>query len=115
MIYLAEVQRDKIGFRGITKLELKLLALQRSAKSWVAVQGEDAISLEQSHNFNLGVLVIVQLNANRQVQDIQLATHQLPHISQKLSQQLEAFQNKEEEIKLWRESIELSKRGNELL
>ena len=105
MIYLAEVQRDKTGFRGIAKSELKLLALQRSAKSWITVQGEEAISLEQSHNFNLGVLVIVQLNTHRQIQDIQVATQQLPHILQKLSQQLETFQNQEEEIKLWRESL----------
>ena len=105
MIYLAEVQRDKTGFRGMAKSELKLLALQKSAKSWIPVQGENAIALEQSHNFNLGMLVIVQLNNHRQIQDIQSANHQLPHILQKLTRELEEFQNQAEEIKLWRESL----------
>lgn len=44
MIYLAEVQKAKTGFRGIAKSELKLLALQKSAKSWLPVQGEEAIA-----------------------------------------------------------------------
>ncbi len=121
MLYLAEVQKQKSksGFMGSAKAELKLLAYQRPDQSWAAVQGEEAISSEEANNFNIGVLVLADLNANRQAQQIREAGRPLVGILQSFSRQMEKAKGQEEEIEQWKQSLtyqseELNRRNMEL-
>ncbi len=121
MLYLAEVQKQKskTGFMGAAKAELKLLAYQRPDQSWAAVQGEEAIATEEASNFNIGVLVLADLNANRQAQQIREAGRPLVGILQSFSRQMEKAKGQEEEIEQWKQSLtyqseELNRRNIEL-
>ncbi|WP_009634512.1 pilus motility taxis protein HmpF [Synechocystis sp. PCC 7509] len=121
MLYLAEVQKQKskTGFMGAAKAELKLLAYQRPDQSWAAVQGEEAIAAEEANNFNTGVLVLADLNANRQAQQIREAGRPLVGILQSFSRQMEKAKGQEEEIEQWKQSLtyqseELNRRNTEL-
>jgi chromosome segregation ATPase len=121
VLYLAEVQKQKIktGFMGAAKAELRLLAYQRPDQSWAAVQGEEAIASEEANNFNLGVLVLADLNANRQAQQIREASRPLVGILQSFSRQMEKSKGQEEEIEQWKQSLtyqseELNRRNMEL-
>lgn len=105
MLYLAEVQKQKSGFMGAAKAEVKLLAFQRADQSWYPVQGEEIIPAEESSSFSSGALVLADLNANRQVQRIQDAGRPLVSILQNLSRQLEKAKGQEDEIEQWKESL----------
>ena len=121
MLYLAEVQKEKIktGFMGVAKAELKLLVYQRPDQSWIAVQGEEAIPAEEASNYNVGALVLADLNANRQAQQIREAGRPLVGILQSFSRQMEKSKGQEEEIEQWKQSLtyqseELNRRNMEL-
>ena len=121
MLYLAEVQKqkNKTGFMASAKAELRLLAYQRPDQSWAAVQGEEAIAAEEANNFNVGVLVLADLNANRQAQQIREAGRPLVGILQGFSRQMEKAKGQEEEIEQWKQSLtyqseELNRRNTEL-
>lgn len=105
MLYLAEVQKQKTGFMGAAKAEIKLLAYQRADQSWCPVTGEEIVPAEEANNFNSGGLVLADLNANRQVQRIQEAGRPLVSILQNLSRQMEKAKSQEEEIEQWKESL----------
>ncbi|MCX7593577.1 MAG: pilus motility taxis protein HmpF [Fischerella sp.] len=119
MLYLAEVQKQKgslLGGGG--KTELKLLACQRTDQSWSTVS-EEVIAAEEASKLNDGVLILVELNPQRQVQRIQEAGRPLVNILQNFSRQLEKFKVKEEEIDQWKESLtfqaqELNRREMEM-
>ena len=105
MLYLAEVQKHKGGLLGGGgKTELKLLACQRTDQSWSTVS-EEVISAEEAGKLNDGVLILVELTPNRQVQRIQEAGRPLVNILQNFSRQLEKFKVKEEEIDQWKQSL----------
>ncbi|MDF5720949.1 MAG: pilus motility taxis protein HmpF [Rhizonema sp. PD37] len=105
MLYLAEVQKQKGGLLGGGgKTELKLLACQRTDQSWSTVS-EEVIGTEEASKLNDGVLILVELNPNRQVQRIQEAGRPLVNILQNFSRQLEKFKVKEEEIDQWKQSL----------
>ncbi|HIK10815.1 MAG TPA: hypothetical protein IGS52_11185 [Oscillatoriaceae cyanobacterium M33_DOE_052] len=105
MLYLAEVQK-KTGVFGGGKAELKLLAFQRG-ESWTAVQGDDTIQAEEASAYNPGALVLVDLNASKQVQKVyQDTARQMVGILQNFSRIQEKFKNKEEEIEQWKVSLE---------
>ena len=119
MLYLAEVQKQKSGFMGAGKAEIKLLAFQRPDQSWNPVQGEEAIAAEEANNLNAGTLVLADLNANRQVQRIQEAGRPLVSILQNFSRTLEKSKRQEEEIEQWKQSLtyqsqELNRRNMEM-
>ncbi len=122
MLYLAEVQKQKTGFMGTAKAELKLLACQRADQSWNPVPGEEVISasLEEANKLSDGALVLADLNpANRQVQRIQEAGRPLVGILQNFSRQLEKSKSQEEEIEQWKQSLtfqsqELNRREMEM-
>ena len=122
MLYLAEVQKQKTGFMGAAKAELKLLACQRADQSWNPVPGEEVISasLEEASKLSDGALVLADLNpANRQVQRIQEAGRPLVGILQNFSRQLEKSKSQEEEIEQWKQSLtfqsqELNRREMEM-
>ncbi|NER96133.1 MAG: hypothetical protein F6J86_20200 [Symploca sp. SIO1B1] len=119
MLYLAEVQKQKGGVFGGGKTELKLLACQR-AESWSAVPGDEIVPAEGANSFEGGVLIIVNLNANRQVQgEIEPAAGRLVRELQSLSPKLEKLKTQEEEIEQWKQSLtfqsqELNSREMEL-
>ncbi|MEC4818762.1 MAG: pilus motility taxis protein HmpF [Scytonema sp. PMC 1069.18] len=105
MLYLAEVQKQKGGLlSGSGKTELKLLACQRNDQSWSQVS-EEVIAADEASKLNDGVLVLVELTPNRQLQRIQEAGRPLINILQNFSRQLEKFKVKEEEIDQWKQSL----------
>jgi hypothetical protein len=95
MLYLAEVQKPKSGFNigGRTKAELKLLAYQRSEQSWSAIPGEESITApDDASNYSPGVLVLIDMNANRQIQSpLREAGKNLVGILQNLSRQIDKY------------------------
>lgn len=103
MLYLAEVQK-KSGFMG-AKTELKLLARQQSENNWNALPGDEVISADAANDFNSGVLVVVDLDNNRQIQGVQDATRQLIGILKSFSKMKEKFRSQEEEIEGWKQSL----------
>ncbi|MGB3512149.1 MAG: pilus motility taxis protein HmpF [Microcoleaceae cyanobacterium] len=120
MLYLAEVQRRPTGFGlGGGKTDLKLLACQRGEHNWVAVPGEEVIHADEAKEFSPGALVLVDLNASKQVQQIQDAARQLVKILQNFSRSQEKSKTQWEEIEQWKASLtfqaqELNRREMEL-
>ncbi|MDJ0796078.1 MAG: pilus motility taxis protein HmpF [Calothrix sp. MO_167.B12] len=106
MLYLAEIQKPKIGglLSGVGKTELKLMACQRTDHSWNPVNDE-VITTDEAGKLQDGALVLVEMNGNRQVQRLQEAGRPLVNILQNLSRQLEKLKLKEEEINQWKESL----------
>jgi chromosome segregation ATPase len=116
--YLAEVQK-KSGVFGGGKAELKLLACQRGEQNWVQAPGEEVIQADEASHLNAGALVLVELNANKQVQRIQEAGRPLVSILQNFSRFQERFKTQEEEIEQWKQSLtyqsqELNRREMEM-
>lgn len=104
MLYLAEVQK-KSGVFGGGKADLKLLACQR-ADSWSAVPNQEIISAEEANSLNPGVLVLVELTANKQVQRLRQDTAgELLKILQSFSRQIDKYKKEAEEIEQWKESL----------
>ncbi|MDJ0515604.1 MAG: pilus motility taxis protein HmpF [Trichodesmium sp. MO_231.B1] len=121
MLYLAEVQRRPTGFGGLGggRTDLKLLACQRSEHNWAAVPGEEVIPADEAKEFSPGALVLVDLNNNKQVQQIQDAARQLVKILQNFSRSQEKSKTQWEEIEQWKASLtfqaqELNRREMEL-
>jgi chromosome segregation ATPase len=120
VLYLAEVQKKSGGVFGGGKAELKLLACQQNDQSWRAVSDEVISAPEEANNFNGGVLVLVELSGNRQVQRPPTeAGRQLVNILQNFSRQLEKSKTQEEEIEQWKQSLtyqsqELNRREMEM-
>lgn len=118
MLYLAEVKREK-RVLGSSRAELKLLACQRSENSWSAVQGDESIPAPDDANYMAGILVMVELSGNRQVQRHSEAGTQLVKILQNFSRFQEKFKTQEEEIEQWKQSLtyqsqELNRREMEM-
>ena len=120
MLYLAEVQKRPTGFGlGGGRTDLKLLACQRGENNWVAVTGEEVIPSDEAKEFSPGALVLVDLNATKQVQQIQDAARQLVKILQNFSRSQEKSKTQWEEIEQWKASLtfqaqELNRREMEL-
>ncbi len=119
MLYLAEVQIQKGGVFGGSKAQLKLLACQRGEQNWSAVS-EETIAADDASKFNEGTLVLVELNASKQIQrPPSEAARQLVSILQNFSRQYEKSKTQEEEIEQWKQSLtfqsqELNRREMEL-
>jgi chromosome segregation ATPase len=111
VLYLAEVQKPKSGFNisGRSKAELKLLACQRSEQNWSAIPGEELVAApDEATNYSPGVLVLVDMNANRQIQSqLREAGKHLVGILQNLSRQIEKYKKEADEIESWRQSLSL--------
>jgi hypothetical protein len=111
VLYLAEVQKPKSGFNisGRTKAELKLLACQRTEQNWSAIPGEELVAApDEANNYSPGVLVLVDMNANRQIQSqLREAGKHLVGILQNLSRQIEKYKKEADEIESWRQSLSL--------
>ena len=70
MLHLAQVQKK--GFLG--KAELRLLASQKSETTWTVIAEEDTLPSSAAEPFGEGVLVLVELDDQRQVLTITEAT-----------------------------------------
>jgi chromosome segregation ATPase len=103
VLYLAEVHK-KTGFMG-GKTELKLLARQQSEQNWSTLPGEEVIPVEIANEYNSGVLVLVELDANQQVKKVQDATRHLVGILKNFSRMRDKFRTQEEEIEGWKQSL----------
>jgi chromosome segregation ATPase len=103
VLYLAEVHK-KTGFMG-NKTELKLLAKQQSEQNWAMLPGEESVPADIANEYNAGVLVLVELDANQQVKKIQDATRHLVGILKNFSRMREKFRTQEEEIEGWKQSL----------
>jgi chromosome segregation ATPase len=110
VLYLAEVQKPKSGFNiSRSKAELKLLACQRTEQNWSAIPGEELIAApDEANNYNPGVLVLVEMNTNRQIQSpLRDAGKNLVGILQNLSRQIEKYKKESDEIESWKQSLSL--------
>jgi hypothetical protein len=109
MLYLAEIQKQKGGFIGSGKAELRLLACQRTEQNWSAIQGEELIlAPDEASSYGSGILMLVDMNANRQIQGpLREAGRHLVGILQNLSRQIEKYKKEADEIESWRQSLGL--------
>jgi chromosome segregation ATPase len=120
VLYLAEVRKQKSGFMGKASTELKLLACQRNDQTWSAVPGDEVVPCEVASDFESGVMVMVNLSGNRQVQGApELGGPRLVSILQSFSKLISDRKSQEEEIEAWNQSLtlqaqELNKREMEL-
>ncbi|NJL02096.1 MAG: hypothetical protein HC910_16605 [Spirulinaceae cyanobacterium SM2_1_0] len=120
MLYLAEVRKQKSGFMGKATTELKLLACQRNDQTWNSVPGDETVPGDEAGDFDSGVLVVINLNNNRQVQGApESASAQIVRDLQRFSRLQEKIKSQEEEIEVWKQSLtsqaqELAKREMEL-
>ncbi|WP_448526861.1 pilus motility taxis protein HmpF [Parathermosynechococcus lividus] len=103
MQYLAEVIK-KTGFMG-TKSELKLLMREQSGYWHPVSQNEDTIPFDNSRDYGNGVLVFVEMAANRQIQHVDEASRRLTGILHGFTRMRERFQSQEEEIEGWKQSL----------
>lgn len=122
MLYLAEVQKKSGGILGGSKAGLKLLACQRNDQSWSSVPADETVTLptEEVNRLTDGVLVIVNLGGNRQLQgQCEPAGGRLVNMLQNFSRLLEKSKSQEEEIEQWKQSLtyqsqELNRREMEM-
>jgi chromosome segregation ATPase len=119
VLYLAEVQK-KGGMIRSGKVELKLLACQRSESNWSAVPNEEIIGApDDCSSYNAGALVMLELSGTKQVQRHSEAGRQLVTILQNFSRLQDRSKSQEEEIEQWKESLtyqsqELNRREMEM-
>lgn len=122
MLYLAEVQKQKAGFMGSSKTDLKLLACQRADQSWAEITGEEIVPApgEDANTLNAGAIVMVNLSGNRQIQgEVEPAARQLVGMLKNFSRLLEKSKQGEDEIEQWKASLtyqmqELNRREMEM-
>jgi chromosome segregation ATPase len=122
VLYLAEVQKKSGGILGGSKAGLKLLACQRNDQSWSSVPADETVTLptEEVNRLTDGVLVIVNLGGNRQLQgQCEPAGGRLVNMLQNFSRLLEKSKSQEEEIEQWKQSLtyqsqELNRREMEM-
>ena len=118
MLYLAIVQKQTRFLRN-PKTELKLLACKQGENNWCVIAKEELIPTEAAHDFNAGVLVLVDLTANQRVQRIQEAAPSLVRILHNFSRLQEKWAEKEREQEAWNQGLiyqaaELNRRDREL-
>ncbi len=66
-LHLAQVQKNQIN----NNLQLRLLADQKGEYLWTIVQKEEVISLFNFDNINEGMLVLIELDENREIINIE--------------------------------------------
>lgn len=106
MLYLAQVQKK--GFLG--KAELRLLASQKSETTWTVLSEADTLLSSKADPFAEGMLVLVELDENRQVLSIKEATEWVLDFIQKYLAMgiTPAFlQQEAERAEQWRQSLTL--------
>ncbi|MDG2990858.1 pilus motility taxis protein HmpF [Candidatus Synechococcus calcipolaris G9] len=103
MQYLAEVIKTT-GFMG-AKTQLKLL-MREQAGYWHPVpNSEELISYDVSNDYGNGVLVFIELAANRNIQHIDSGANRIVGILQSFTRMREKTRSQEEEIEGWKQSL----------
>lgn len=118
MLYLAEVQKPTQIF-GLGQAELRLLAKRKPDQSWGALSSRVVIPAAEANQFNVGVLVFVELNRYRQVQRIQEATPTLVNTLLNFSRQRQLPNPKKVQLEQLKQSLahqteELNRREAEM-
>ena len=106
MLYLAQVQKK--GFLG--KAELRLLASQKSETTWTVLSEEGTLLSPKADPFAEGMLVLVELDEDRQLVSIKEATEWVLDFVQKYLATgiTPAFlQQEAERAEQWRQSLTL--------
>lgn len=103
MQYLAEVIKTT-GFMG-AKTQLKLL-MREQAGYWHPVpNSEELIAYDVNNDYSNGVLVFIELAANRHIQHIDDGSKRIVGILQSFTRMREKTRTQEEEIEGWRQSL----------
>ncbi len=113
MLYLARV--DKKSLFG--QAELQLLAQQAESGVWTPLRQPERLASKEAASYNVGVLLLVELAENRQVQRVEEAAMKLVEMLHSLSQTCSLADLAE--IERWRQSLtrqsqELSRREAEV-
>ncbi len=106
MLYLAKVKKRE--FAG--KAMLQLLAQQHSDHYWSLFSDEDSVLSADIEDYGEGTLVVVDLSASREVQDIHDATGWvLELVENYLANGITPglLQNEAERVEQWRQSLTL--------
>ncbi|WAS06333.1 pilus motility taxis protein HmpF [Gloeomargaritales cyanobacterium VI4D9] len=107
MKYLAEIQRrQKTGFLGSTMMssDVNVLAVQRG-ELWVATTANLQVDDKRIDSYGNGALVLIETNANNQVQQIQDAKPHVMGIMRQLAQLQEKLQEVERESAEMQQSL----------
>jgi len=105
--YLAEIQRrQKTGFLGSTMMssDVNVLAVQRG-ELWVATTANLQVDDKRIDAYGNGALVLIETNANNQVQQIQDAKPHVMGIMRQLAQLQEKLQEVERESQEMQQSL----------
>ncbi len=108
MLYLVEIRKQTRGFISGWKTELRLLVRQNNDQTWSNIANEDILITDALDRFDGNVLLLVNLNNNRQIQgSAELASKGIVQQLQKLSRLLEKSRQQQEEIDRWKSSLEI--------
>lgn len=99
MLYLARV--DKKSLFG--QAELQLLAQQAEGGVWAPLRQPERVTSKEAASYNVGVLLLVELAENRQVQRVEEAAMKLVEMLHSLSQARSLADLAE--IESWRQSL----------
>ncbi len=105
MQYLAEVQKKSGGLLGASKVELRLIASQRSEDNWQAMTGNNNVVMtDKAGEFGSGSLVIAEIAGN-DVKRVNAATQPVLKILQGYSRLQEKLKDKDDDIEQWKQSL----------
>ncbi len=104
MQYLAEVQKKSGGLLGASKVELRLIACQRSEDNWQAMAGNNSVPTDKANDFGNGSLVIAEIAGN-DVKRVNAATQPVLKILQHYSRLQEKLKDKDDDIEQWKQSL----------
>lgn len=104
MQYLAEVQKKSGGLLGASKVELRLIACQRSEDNWQAMAGNNSVMTDKAGEFGSGSLVIAEIAGN-DVKRVNAATQPVLKILQHYSRLQEKLKDKDDDIEQWKQSL----------
>lgn len=104
MQYLAEVQKKSGGLLGASKVELRLIACQRSEDNWQAMAGNNSVPTDKASDFGNGSLVIAEIAGN-DVKRVNAATQPVLKILQHYSRLQEKLKDKDDDIEQWKQSL----------
>ena len=99
--YLAQVDKQRLS-RG--RLHL---VMQRKDETWVTILPMEPIPLPSDyHHLTEGLLVFLDLDEKRQAKNVTPALTDLVRILQDISLRLLKYKKQEDEMRIWRESLE---------
>jgi hypothetical protein len=113
MLYLARVHKKGLFGQG----ELQLLARQAEGGVWTPLRQPEWVTCKEAGPYNIGVLLLVELSEERQVQRVEEAAMKLVEMLHNLSRTHSLVDLSE--IESWRQSLtrqsqELSRREAEV-